>query len=44
MMPQAGAPTGSPNPRKLKDASKRMTWPICKLVITINVLMVLGKM
>ena len=44
MMPQAGCPGESPSPRKLRDASSKITCPTCRLVIIIRVLMVLGKM
>ena len=43
IIPQAGAPIGNPNPRKLNDASNRITCPIVRLVMTITVLIVLGK-
>jgi hypothetical protein len=43
MIPQAAAPGSSPNPKKLRAASSRITCPTRILVTTINVLTVLGK-
>ena len=44
IMPQAGAPGGTPTPRKLSEASSRMVWPTSRLRMINTVLTTFGKM